>query len=351
MRSFTPSPLHFLNDLPKPNDVCESPSSALVIYDSYHEQNSSFVKWLNLFGQSYSVQAGEDLKDILNFPNHVHKISEKISNKSRKALTVIAVGGGSVGDFAGFFASTYKRGVPLVHIPTTWLAAIDSAHGGKTALNIGGAKNQVGSFHFAEKIFICKNFFKTGFNQGQESSAPGVGELIKTALLAGSSLWTQLGSYSSLNLEAWWELLPKAIPVKYNIVSQDPFEDTSVRQVLNLGHSFGHILEKVFDWSHGECVLQGLYFCTAWSQHRGYLDLQLAKEIEHYLQNHSHKKTEVVSQKLSINEAKRLLLSDKKINKSQELDFVFLKKLGQPYVESVSVNSFMDELLRQGWLK
>ena len=92
------------------------------------------------FPQRYGVCAGEDLKDLAAFPKHVEHLLEIAAPLPQSRLSVVALGGGSVGDFAGFFASVFKRGVPLQQIPSTWLAAIDSAHGGKNALNVGRAK-------------------------------------------------------------------------------------------------------------------------------------------------------------------------------------------------------------------
>src|SRR6185295_5151716 len=113
-----------------------------------------FRNWLKKFPCRYGVKSGESLKDLEKFPGHCKAILQMTEKIETRPLQLIAVGGGSVGDFAGFVASTLKRGVPLIHVPSTWLAAIDSTHGGKTALNVAGIKNQIGTFKQAEKIIV-----------------------------------------------------------------------------------------------------------------------------------------------------------------------------------------------------
>src|SRR5690606_36298588 len=104
---------------------------------------------------------GEELKQIKNFPGHIRKISKVLGEANHRGLTIIVVGGGSVGDFGGFVASVYRRGVNLIHIPSTWLAAVDSSHGGKTALNVFSVKNQIGSFYPAKEIYLLEPLLAT----------------------------------------------------------------------------------------------------------------------------------------------------------------------------------------------
>src|SRR5438445_1275287 len=130
----------------------------LLIYDDVLPKKSAeFKKWMKQIPLRYAVQAGEGLKSIDLFPEHISKITALCEKASVRKLTIVVVGGGSVGDFGGFVASILKRGVRLVHLPSTWLAAIDSAHGGKTALNVGGAKNQIGTFYPATEVVLVKS--------------------------------------------------------------------------------------------------------------------------------------------------------------------------------------------------
>ena len=123
------------------------PKRSLIIVDQKVRKHPALQKWLQKFPFVYTVEAGETLKQIENFPGHIEKILKISQSISERPLQIICIGGGSVGDFAGFVASVFKRGVDLVQIPSTWLSAVDSAHGGKNALNSKSAKNQIGTFH------------------------------------------------------------------------------------------------------------------------------------------------------------------------------------------------------------
>ena len=130
----------------------------LIVVDRILE--NQLKDFLNSFSHVYFVDAGEPLKNIEHFSNHVKNILETWGSQISRDHRIISIGGGSVGDFSGFVASVLKRGVQLTHVPTTWLSAVDSAHGGKTALNVGGVKNQVGSFYPADTVFLVKEILK-----------------------------------------------------------------------------------------------------------------------------------------------------------------------------------------------
>ena len=137
--------VEFLRKLPSRARLADAlgyqPEKFLLIYDKRVIKSEGLAKWMKEFKYHYPVTAGEGLKDLKTLPYHVKKIFRMVSPFSPQSLCVVAIGGGSVGDFAGFLASILKRGVPLIHLPTTLLAAMDSAHGGKTALNVHEFKN------------------------------------------------------------------------------------------------------------------------------------------------------------------------------------------------------------------
>ncbi len=130
----------------------------LLIYDRKLDIIPAFKKWRRQYSLVYPVSAGEQLKALEKFPQHIQKILKLTQDIPSRELSIVAAGGGSVLDFAGFVASTLKRGVKFISVPTTWLAAIDASHGGKTALNVGGTKNQIGTFYPAEQILLKKEF-------------------------------------------------------------------------------------------------------------------------------------------------------------------------------------------------
>ncbi len=347
MRYYKKPKINYIESLPEKNSFVSEGETVLVIYDLLLSEIEEFKAWIEQFEYIYGIMAGEALKSIKSFPEHFSTISNKISNISKKSLKIIAIGGGSVGDFSGFFASVYKRGVPLLHIPTTWLAAIDSAHGGKNALNSTIAKNQIGTFYFPEEIFICKNIISY---LPDDQTLSGFGEIVKTAMLSGEPLWSKLPTQSKVSLDKIWSLIPEIVDIKYGIVSKDPFEDTSVRQVLNLGHTIGHILEKRFDLPHGEAVAQGLHFTLDWSIEKKYLVKADYDIMKSYLSSYFPCIKDKISEHMTKEMTLQLLLSDKKLDLNQKLNFVFLKGLGQPYVESVNVVDIISKLYHHSWI-
>ena len=322
----------------------------LIIFDRKLKPKGQFSKWLLQFPFRYGVAAGEKLKDLEQFSHHVHRLDRMVKAVPTKNLVVVAVGGGSVGDFAGFFASIYKRGVGLVHLPSTWLAAIDSAHGGKTALNLGGAKNQIGSFYPANCVVLCRQLLST---QSPALHAAAFAELYKVALIAGGALYRQTIGLPHLQTDSLWKVLPRAVAAKQRIVKIDPLEKKGFRQVLNLGHTVGHALESFYDIPHGMAVALGIRFAIQWGQHRGTTSKATCKEVVQELderlelakfERRLRKKKRIPSMTL-----KRLLQRDKKLVASNEVTFVFLDRIGKARREKVKVASVLREMRRQGW--
>lgn len=346
--------VEFLKKLPSESRLNESlgfkPEKFLVIYDKKLGKTDVVAKWLKDFPYKYPVSGGESLKDLYKLSGHVKSIFKLVSPFSARSLCVIGLGGGTIGDFTGFLASVIKRGVPLIHIPSTLLAAMDSAHGGKTALNVGEIKNQIGSFYPASSVMIVRSLFE-GLPQLQLNSAGG--ELAKMAILEGGPLYERFKSEFKPELESIWDFLPSVIEAKYKVVEKDPFERTGERQVLNLGHSLGHALESYYGLAHGVAVGQGLIFAVQWSQHQGYFRGGDASEILHLLEekvgflrprDFAKKYRAMTRSKLA-----RYVAEDKKLTDARHLSFIFLENVGQPFRKVVTLESFLTETQRQGW--
>ncbi|MEI7973128.1 MAG: hypothetical protein WCH11_02040 [Bdellovibrio sp.] len=203
------------------------------------------------------VEGGEKLKSWQGLEEFLSKHLGKFHGHSRRDLVLVSLGGGSVSDFVGFLASVYHRGVSCVHIPSTWLAAMDSVIGGKTALNWANMKNQLGSFHAAETVILDEELL---LSQPHFLAQQAYGEVLKMALLAGGSLYRKVSTSPQISPQHLWNLLPRLIAEKQKWVQKDPFETRGVRELLNLGHSMGHIFELQLRISHGESVLMGLMF-------------------------------------------------------------------------------------------
>jgi 3-dehydroquinate synthase len=174
---------------------------------------------------------------------------------------IVALGGGMVGDLAGFVASTWLRGVGLINCPTTLLAAVDAAVGGKTGLNHAGLKNRIGTYHQPERVCVDTRLLQT-LDARQWSS--GLGECIKHALVARPAFVEWLGgalnAVQAREHSTISELVARSVAVKAEVVSQDEQERTGLREKLNFGHTLGHAIEAASDYrlSHGECVSLGM---------------------------------------------------------------------------------------------
>jgi shikimate kinase/3-dehydroquinate synthase len=170
-----------------------------------------------------------------------------------RADHVVALGGGVVGDLAGFCAATYQRGVPVVHVPTTLVAQVDSAYGGKTGVDLPQAKNYIGAYHQPVGVIVDPDTLAT---LPAAELAAGYVEVLKTALIAGGELWRRVAADEPLDERT----ILACARTKLAIVAEDE-RDGSRRQVLNLGHTVGHALETVTGYEryrHGEAVGLGL---------------------------------------------------------------------------------------------
>jgi shikimate kinase/3-dehydroquinate synthase len=168
---------------------------------------------------------------------------------------VVALGGGVVGDLAGFCAATYQRGVRVVHVPTTLVAQVDSAYGGKTGVDIPEAKNYVGAYHQPAGVLVDP---ATLLTLGPEELAAGYPEVVKTALIAGGALWERVREGAGGATQP--DVVLACARTKLAVVAQDERDDGR-RQVLNLGHTVGHAIETAVGYGryrHGEAVGLGL---------------------------------------------------------------------------------------------
>lgn len=216
-----------------------------------------------------ALRAGERTKSLAT----VEKLAKKSLQVSRQGL-VVALGGGTIGDVSVVFAHLLKRGVTLVQVPSTLLAAVDSSIGGKGAVNVGRVKNALGAFHFPHRVWICRELFET-LSEAQRRE--GRIEAWKVALL-DDKLWARWIARAPDDDE----LIREAQRLKAEICEADPYERLGVRTSLNLGHTFGHVIEEVtgFRVRHGEAVGLGLLCALDVSVSLGLMKPAVAKEIE-----------------------------------------------------------------------
>jgi shikimate kinase/3-dehydroquinate synthase len=215
-------------------------------------------------GELYAQRLGALARLIAISPGELHKTlatAERVWRElARSGMTradhLVALGGGVVGDLAGFCAATYQRGVPVVQVPTTLVAQVDSAYGGKTGLDLPEAKNYVGAYHQPAAVLVDPDTLAT-LPAGE--LAAGWVEVLKTALLAGGELWERVASEAPGALPPERTILACA-RVKLTVVAEDE-RDGGRRQTLNLGHTVGHAIETATGYRryrHGEAVGLGL---------------------------------------------------------------------------------------------
>lgn len=201
-----------------------------------------------------TVKSGEKSKNAKNYLKIVNALAEHGFNRED---TVIALGGGVVGDLAGFAASTYMRGITLISVPTTLLSAVDSSVGGKTAIDLPFGKNLCGTFYQPSAVYINTEFLKS---LPKKEIKNGLGEVVKYAFLSDTVNESDLKSVDE-------KLICKCLEIKRDIVEKDERE-SGLRAVLNLGHTFGHAIESLSGYKipHGACVVKGLKFTIGISE-------------------------------------------------------------------------------------
>lgn len=226
----------------------------LILTDEnvYNSQFELFIKSVNHKNiDIYKVKSGEESKSIDTYKEVVEFCLTK--NLTRKSL-IIAFGGGVIGDLGGFVASTYMRGIDFIQVPTTLLSQVDSSVGGKTGINIGNIKNIIGTFYQPKKTYINVNSLMT---LDKEEYISGIGEVLKYGFIYDYELIEFINENveNLLNKEenTLKYITKKCTDIKYEIVSQDERE-SGLRKILNLGHTFGHAVEKLCNISHGIAV-------------------------------------------------------------------------------------------------
>lgn len=202
------------------------------------------VLWLEVTEENKSLETVSRIWDFL----FEHAIT-------RRGL-LICIGGGALTDMGGFAAATYKRGMSYINVPTTLLAMIDAASGGKTGINYRGIKNSIGAFAAPRATILCPEWLST---LSPQQFLSGFAEMLKTGLIDSSALWNGLLQYDldKMDTASLSPLIADCMAVKQRIVAQDP-QENGIRKVLNFGHTFGHALERKMQVPHGYAVLYGM---------------------------------------------------------------------------------------------
>jgi 3-dehydroquinate synthase len=251
-------------------------------------------------------------------------------NFSRKDL-IINLGGGVVTDMGGFIASVFKRGMDFIHVPTSLLGMVDASIGGKTGIDLGSYKNQLGVFNHPKAIFIDPSFLAT---LPAEEIIFGYAEMLKHALIRDKHLWNDIKLINNDQDLTSEELLIRTIKIKVEIIDQDPLEG-GLRKILNFGHTIGHGLEGYYldksNLAHGHCVALGLCAESFLSWQRGLLTKEEYLDIENCIGRSFHF---ISISAEEITEILKLIQNDKK-NSEDQLKCCLLSGIGSCLYDQV----------------
>lgn len=290
----------------------------------------------NIF--TYIVFPSEKSKSI---GEYCQIIDYMLANRVERKTPILTIGGGVVGDLCGFVAASTLRGIPLIHMPTSLLAMVDSSIGGKTGINHATGKNLIGTFYQPKAVFADIEFLKT---LPKKEWVNGLSEIIKYGMIENPNILQTLKTLTAGGLFApaqeWLNVIKQSAQIKINIVQRDVFE-AGVRGFLNFGHTYGHVLERAGKYgtiSHGEAIFAGMYGAISASNELGYtisvdfldafkplynIDLSNLPEIETLIEWMHH---------------------DKKIDQNN-IHLILLKKLSDPIIYKVED----DTLLVKSW--
>ncbi len=286
------------------------------------------------------INAGEESKDI-DFCIGVWKMLIDFG-ADRKSL-MVNLGGGVVSDLGGFAASTFKRGIDFVHVPTTLLSQVDASVGGKTGIDIDSIKNIIGTFTQPKAVFIEYDFLKT---LPARQILSGLAEMLKHGLICDAAYWDQL-KVSDLKKPAA-ELIYRSIEIKNKVVIEDP-KEMGIRKSLNFGHTVGHAVETYSllndgnkALSHGEAIAIGM-ICEAYLSHKKTgLSADSLTEIVNVI-NKLYPKYNILES--TFDELYTYMQKDKK-NENGKINCTFLKEIGQYSIDNICTKDELYESLR-----
>jgi 3-dehydroquinate synthase len=277
------------------------------------------------------LTASEDTKSLRT----LERLAPTLTAVSRRA-TFVAVGGGTIGDVVTVFAHLHKRGVRLVHVPTTLLAAVDSSVGGKGAVNVGAVKNALGVFHGPAETWLCEAFFETLSEAQRREGRLEAWKKVVTLDAATARRWLRKAPTDEA-------LLQHARALKEAVVRTDPYETKGVRVVLNFGHTFGHALESVsgFAVRHGEAVGLGMLCALDVGVAMGVTPRSVATAVEAALPNApgARRRLSALVKQATARQVERLLAADKK-GEGDGLRMVLLEGLGRWQLASVPASTW-----------
>ncbi|MBT8295687.1 MAG: 3-dehydroquinate synthase [Gramella sp.] len=324
----------------------ERPSKIFILVDSNtHEYClSRFLQRLknDILTEVIEIEAGEEFKNLQTCEGVWNVLSELEAD--RKSL-MINLGGGVVTDLGGFVASCFKRGIKFINVPTTLLSMVDASVGGKTGVDLGNLKNQIGIIKQPEMVVIDTSFLETLSSREMRS---GLAEILKHGLIADENYWKKVTNMADLDLSDLDEIIKVSVNIKAAIVKKDPFEK-NLRKTLNYGHTLGHAIEsfcltneKREKLLHGEAIAAGMILET-------YISTVLLDFPQEKLQNIHEVITNMYGKERFDEEEivaiKELMKFDKK-NERGNINFVLLRDIGDAAIDITVPDTVIDDAFK-----
>lgn len=301
------------------------------VYELYGSKFSESLKKAKIDHNFIVVEPGEKSKSFDTL-NHIY--SELIKYNITRADAVIALGGGVIGDLAGFAAATYLRGTKFIQVPTTLLSQVDSSVGGKVGVNLKEGKNLVGAFYQPEVVLIDTDTLNT---LSEREFKSGMAEVIKYGCIYDDKLFLKLKGLdaSSIKVEIK-SVIKTCVEIKRDVVEIDE-RDRGLRKILNFGHTLGHAIEKVEGYgkyTHGEAIAIGMYKMSLEGEKRNITKLGTSKALKEIFKKYNIKTEYKMINPEEIIEAIR---SDKK-SEAECIDLVFISQIGKSELIRVELN-------------
>jgi len=288
------------------------------------------------------VPDGEEHKSLETAGRLYHELT---ACRAERTTPILALGGGVIGDLAGFVAATYLRSVPLIQIPTTLLAQVDSSIGGKVAVDHGRLKNMIGAFYQPKLVISDIDTLKTLDNK---ILIDGLAEVIKYGVIRDEGFFgyieENIDKIKSLDSGALEEIVSRSAEIKAEVVGKDE-KDLGLRAILNYGHTVGHAIESISDFrvAHGTAVALGMLAAAKISHRMGTLDKTELLRLENLIQRAG---LPTMMPKLDIGEVTRAITHDKKVLKGK-VRFVLPQSLGKVFITDEVSPSLVEQTLAE----
>jgi len=309
-----------------------------TVFDLWVENLITSIEALN-GAEIIQLPTGEENKTI----EMSYQVWETLTDyKIGRQDVILNFGGGVITDMGGFIASTYKRGIDFINIPTTLLSQVDASVGGKTGVDLEGFKNQIGVFALPTYVFIDYKYLST---LPQEQLVSGYAEMLKHGLISSKIHWTNLTELKKITVESISKYIYDSVTIKHQIVTEDPTEK-GVRKSLNFGHTIGHAFESFLlnnnqTIPHGYAVAWGMVVEAKLSVVNESLTESDCLVITRFISN-AYPKCPLKSE--SIPELMELMLNDKK-NKGKGINFSLLNGVGQCLINCEVEDEFIEKVL------